>query len=551
MTIRFVLVLLATLLTGQSLVAKIYYVSSSAGNDRNPGTKPSAPWRTLAKVNQLNLTAGDQILLKSGDKFLDSGLVFLPDDQGTAANPIIVDIYDGTSRAIIMAPRGQHGISIYNIGGITVRNLHLLGHGPEVSDATERNGVSLWCDLKDGRKLSGLRFERLLVSWFFKGIVIGADDPSYSGFADVLISDCTVKSCLADGIVSFGHMPGSAEQQSHRNLRILGTDVSKCYGDPTLKGPHSGSGIIMAGTIGGLIDRCVAHDNGGGTNDSSGGGPVGIWCWGCHGVTIQRCLVYNQKSTPGVQDGGGFDIDGGSTECVIQYCYSYNNEGYGYLVCEFEGAPPIANATVRYNVSWNDGRARGQSGLGVWNGNPTTESCRAVVFHNNLVVSDETAGSVVKQGFESKPLAAAFYNNVFVRTRGSKLIDIDRHTDTVVFKGNLYWTATDQPVWQWGTNTYSSLAAWRTTAGQPETHEGQPVGLQADPRLTDLAHGFAATQVAELATMTSFLPLPNSPLVNAGLDLTAAAFGHLPLSTHDFRGTALPRGTTDIGAYDQ
>jgi Right handed beta helix region len=551
MKFRFVLMLLVTGLSGPALSAKSYYVSSSSGNDRNPGTKPSAPWRSLSRVNQLDLKAGDQVLLKSGEKFLDAGLVFLPDDQGTAANPIVVDIYDGTARAIIMAPQGQHGISIYNTGGLTVRNLHLLGHGPEISDATERNGVNLWCDLKDGRRLSGLRFEGLLVSWFFKGIVIGADDPSYSGFADVVISDCTVKSCLADGIVSFGRMPGSAEQQSHRNLQILRTEISKCYGDPTLKGPHSGSGIIMAGTIGGLIDQCVAHDNGGGTDDKDGGGPVGIWCWGCHGVTIQRCLVYNQKSTPGVQDGGGFDIDGGSTNCVIQYCYSYNNEGYGYLVCEFEGATPITGATVRYNISWNDGRARGQSGLGVWNGNPTAASCRDVVFHNNLVVCDETAGSVVKQGFESKPLAAAFYNNVFVRTRGSKLVDIDRHTDTVVFKGNLYWTATDQPAWNWGTSTYSSLAAWRSAPGQPETHGGKPVGRQADPRLTDLVHGFACTAIAELATMTAFLPLSDSPLINAGLDLTAATLGHLSLGEHDFMGTALSPGIPDIGPYDR
>jgi hypothetical protein len=551
MKFRFVLMLLVAGLNGSALSAKSYYVSSSSGNDHNSGTSPSAPWRSLSRVNHLDLKAGDHILLKSGEKFLDAGLVFLPDDQGTAANPIVVDIYDGTARAIIMAPRGQHGISIYNTGGLTVRNLHLLGHGPEISDATERNGVSLWCDLKDGRRLSGLRFEGLLVSWFFKGIVIGADDPSYSGFAEVVISDCTVKSCLADGIVSFGRMPGSSEQQSHRNLQILRTEVSKCYGDPTLKGPHSGSGIIMAGTIGGLIDQCVAHDNGGGTNDKDGGGPVGIWCWGCHGVTIQRCLVYNQKSTPGVQDGGGFDIDGGSTNCVIQYCYSYNNEGYGYLVCEFEGATPITDATVRYNVSWNDGRARGQSGLGVWNGNPTAASCRDVVFHNNLVVCDETAGSAVKLGFESKPLAAAFYNNVFVRTRGSKLVDIDRHTDKVVFKGNLYWTTTDQPAWNWGTNTYSTLSAWRAAPGQPEMHEGQPVGLQADPRLTDLVHGYAATQIAELTTMTSFLPLRNSPLINAGLDLTETTLGRLSLGEHDFRGTAIPQGIPDIGAYDQ
>ena len=550
--VRLLLPLLAATLYGPAAYAASYYVSSSAGDDGNAGTSATAPWRTIARINQVHLTAGDRIYLKAGDKFLDAGLVFSESDTGTAATPIVVDIYNGTERAVLMPPANQHGISISNVGGITVRNLHLLGHGPGQSSANPRFGVSLWCDLKKGEHPSGLRFENLLVSWYYKGIVVGAGDPSFSGFADLVIADCTVKSCIGDGIVTFGFIPGSPEKQSHRNLQILHTDVSKCYGDPTLAGPHSGSGIIMSGTIGGLVDQCVAHDNGGGVvAQKSGGGPVGIWCWGCQGVTIQRCLVYNQKSTPGVQDGGGFDIDGGSTGCVIQYCYSYHNEGYGFLVCEFQGAPPLTHAVVRYNVSWNDGRARGQSGLGVWNGNPTVASCRDVVFHNNLVVCDETAGSAVKLGFESKPLAATFYNNAFVRTRGSRLVDIDRNTDTVTFKGNLYWTATDQPSWSWGTDTYSSLAAWRSAPGQPETHGAKPVGLQADPRLTDLVHGFAATQIAELTTMTAFRPLSDSPLVNAGLDLTAAAFGHLPESAHDFKGTTLPRGPADIGAYDQ
>lgn len=548
---RSLLLPLALLFTASSLAAKSYYVSSSTGNDRNAGTIAAAPWKTIGKVNQLDLVAGDRIFLKSGDKFLDAGLVFLPTDRGAADNPIVVDIYDGTARAIIMAPPDQQGVNIYNTGGITLRSLYLLGQGPAQSAATERVGLSLWCALKDGSRKSGLRFENLLIKWFFKGISIGADDPSFSGFQDVTVADCTVESCLADGIVSSGYTKGGRERQSHRNLQILRTTVSKCYGDPTLKGPHSGSGIIMAGTNGGLIDQCVAHDNGGGTNDNSGGGPVGIWCWGCHKVTIQHCLVYNQKTTPGAQDGGGFDIDGGATDCTIQYCYSYNNEGYGYLVCEFEGATPLTGAVVRYNISNRDGRARNQSGLGIWNGNPGIEHCRDVVFHNNVVVCDETADSVVKLGFESHPISAVFHNNIFARTAGGKFVNLDRHTDTLVFKGNLYWSMQEKPEWTWGTNTYASLDEWRAAPGQPEMNYGKPVGLYADPQLADLSHGFAATTIDQLAKMTAFLTAKNSPVIGAGLDLALDEFGHLASGSHDFRGTPTPRGAGNIGAYEQ
>ena len=541
--------ILCLLLSRQVLAAKSYYVSSVSGNDAYSGANANAPWRSIAKINQLKLGPGDRIFLKAGEKFRDAGLVFTTDDSGTTAQPIVVDIYGGDARAVVTPPPGQHGINIYNTGGVTVRNLHLLGQGPVQSAAQQKNGVSLWCDLKNGEKKSGLRFENLLVAWFYKGIVIGADDASWSGFADVVVADCTVQSCLADGIVSFGRQPGTAAKQSHRNLQVLRTTVSKCYGDPNHKESHSGSGIILSGTIGGLIDECVAHDNGGGaTGQKSGGGPVGIWGWGCDGVTIQRSLVYNQKTTPGVSDGGGFDIDGGATNCVIQHCYSYHNEGYGFLVCEFKGAAPLTHATVRYNVSWHDGRARDQAGLGIWNGNPSGESFREVIFHHNTVIVDESADSVVKLGYESNPLAAVFYNNLFIRTGGSKLINVDRHVDTLTFKGNLYWTASGDPQWLWGKGTFQSLDAWRATARHPETHRGASVGSHADPRLTDARNGHAATRIEHLKTMTAFLPAAGSPAVNAALDLSSPEFGPVAPSEFDFSGASLGARARTIGA---
>lgn len=546
---RLLLLVLVATFSEPTAHAASYYVSSSAGDDGNAGTSARAPWRTIARINEVSLAAGDRVYLKAGDKFLDSGMVFSTKDTGTATNPIIVDVYGGSARAVIMPRPEQHGINVYNVGGITVRNLHLIGHGPGQPSARPSFGVSLWCDLKNGARLSGVRFENLLVSWFYKGIVVGADDSSFSGFADVVIADTKVKSCVADGIVTYGSLPGSREKQSHRNLQVLRCTVSQCAGDPKLKGPHSGSGIIMSGTVGGLIDQCVAHDNGGGAIvQTSGGGPVGIWCWGCDAVTIQNCLVYNQRSTPGVQDGGGFDIDGGATSCVVQNCYSYNNDGYGFLVCEFKGAAPLVGAIVRHNISWKDGRERNQSGLGLWNGNPSWETCRRVVFHHNTVICDASAGSVVKLGFESSPLEAEFYNNLLVRTGGNTLVDVDRHVAGLVFKGNLYWVASGSPEWRWEAGSFTSLEAWRAAAGSPETHEGKPVGLVANPRLADLPNGFAASTIAQLATMTAYRPAHDSPAVSGGIDLSAVTAGRVSPAGIDFGGSSLRPGQHGIGA---
>ena len=52
----------------------------------------------------------------------------------------------------------------------------------------------------------------------------------------------------------------------------------------------------------------------------------------------------------------GFDLDGGCSACVIEFCLSYNNSGPGFLVCSFGGPDATVYNTVRYSVSYNDGR---------------------------------------------------------------------------------------------------------------------------------------------------------------------------------------------------
>ncbi|MCI0344743.1 MAG: right-handed parallel beta-helix repeat-containing protein [Chloroflexi bacterium] len=68
--------------------ATVYYVSSSTGSDGNSGTSAGSPFETIAKVNTLNLQAGDQVRLFCGDIWRDERLFVL--DSGTAAQPITV-----------------------------------------------------------------------------------------------------------------------------------------------------------------------------------------------------------------------------------------------------------------------------------------------------------------------------------------------------------------------------------------------------------------------------------------------------------------------------
>jgi len=536
------------ILLTQSLSAASYYVSSSSGSDANAGTSSVSPWKTIGKVNAVALQSGDHVYLKGGDTFTDAGLVFLSNDLGTEANPIVIDSY-GTGRATLQPPYDQHGVNVYDTGGLTVRNLNIIGPGPASSDGTPRDGVSLYSDLTGGVRKSGLRFENLAISQYYDGISIGAVDSSYSGFQNVTVTGCTVTSCLSDGITSYGYYPGTSTKQSHKNIQILNTTVSQCYGDPTLTAATSGSGIVLSATLGGLIDSCIAHDNGGGDNDTSGGGPVGIWCWSCDSVVIQHCLVYNQKTTPGCVDGGGFDIDGAATNCTVQYCYSYNNQGPGYEVIEFQGAPTLNNATVRYNISWLDGRA-GESSLSVWNGNTTSATCNGVKFYNNTVVSSGSSNPTVSLLAYSGTFSAAFYNNIFITRAGAPFVKITYDTTCYTFNDNLYYSADGTQSWIWGTSTYTSLAAWRAASGHPETRGGTSLGYYGNPLLNAPLTGYSATSISGMASMTAFVPGTGSPVINAGLNLNSPTYGNIAMGNSDFRGDPIPNSAYDIGAYE-
>lgn len=49
---------------GNTATGTTYYVDSNGGNDSNEGTSEGKAFRTLDKVNELNLEPGDTVLLK-------------------------------------------------------------------------------------------------------------------------------------------------------------------------------------------------------------------------------------------------------------------------------------------------------------------------------------------------------------------------------------------------------------------------------------------------------------------------------------------------------
>src|SRR5690348_9641816 len=99
-TFVFLFVLLGLTVNANTGHAATYYVSFSGGSDTNNGTATGTPWKTLAKVTSLTFSAGDQILLKSGDTW-SGGQTLTLHGSGTSANPIILSSYGTGAKPII------------------------------------------------------------------------------------------------------------------------------------------------------------------------------------------------------------------------------------------------------------------------------------------------------------------------------------------------------------------------------------------------------------------------------------------------------------------
>lgn len=96
-----------------------YYVDSKSGSDSNDGTSESKAFKTLDKVNALDLEPGDTVLLKKGSVFEDQALQFTKEDSGTAEAPVKISTYgEGDKPQINTNGHGQweqnYGVALDN-----------------------------------------------------------------------------------------------------------------------------------------------------------------------------------------------------------------------------------------------------------------------------------------------------------------------------------------------------------------------------------------------------------------------------------------------------
>lgn len=495
-----------------------FYVSNS-GSDSNNGLTTSTPWQHVSKVNSSTFSACSTINFNGGQNFTDAQLT-VP-SSGTSSCPLTFTSY-GTGRATLK-PGGASTptVTIADKSFITFNNINFDGTG---TTGGSYAGVSI--SSSSGTKSNIIITNFTLSGYSSAGLYIFGTTGG-AGYSNVTISNFTISSNAGEGLGTF--TTDTAGVKDHSNITYQNGTISS----------NAHNGAYISGTNGGLMDHLVAFSNGA----SATAGPVGIWAFESNAITIQFSESYSNSSANSL-DGDGFDLDGGMTNSVIQYCYSHGNLGAGFQAISYAGVT-WANNTIRYNISENDGtRGSGNiyGGITIFNNGGT--SLTGIEVYNNTIYSNQTSTLV---NVTDSGATGHIANNILQSATAPLLTTNATNPTSLLFTGNDYFTSGTFSI-TWNSTGYSSFSTWQTATSQ-EKISGSNVGLTSNPLLQSPGSGGTVGGYAPPAP-TAYDLLATSPMIGVGLNLTTQ-FSINP-GTQDFYGNAIPEGSGTgypVGAY--
>ncbi|MBD0401735.1 right-handed parallel beta-helix repeat-containing protein [Flammeovirga sp. EKP202] len=422
---KYCIKILLILLIQSKVMAEVYYVSYSDGNDKNNGLSVDQPFKTLEKVNNLKLSPGDQVLFKSNNVW--EGQLELTQLMGLITQPIIISKYGKGERPLINGKgEKKYTVLLQNSEFVTVKNLVISNTGKK----REARRVGVLVEAIDYGESHGLHLDSLKIQNVNGSLVKREGGGSgifwknhgkvkRSRFVDLKITNCHIYNCGRNAITSSGYA-GRSNWYPSLGVIIRNNLIEKVPGD----------GIVPIATDGCIIEYNVMRD----CPDilSHEEAAAGIWPWSTDNTLIQYNEVSDHKAK---WDGQGFDSDYNSRNTIIQYNYSHDNYGGFLLVCnkghDLGGDYNIGteNTIVRYNLSVNDGVRPYQTERMGWF-SPVihiTGPVSDTKFYGNVIVKEKVANEKSNHFFYMDnwggpwPINTQFFNNVFYTTNATKV----------------------------------------------------------------------------------------------------------------------------------
>jgi hypothetical protein len=521
------------------VVGTTYYVAAS-GSDSNNGLSPSTPWQTITKVNASSFTKGDSILFNGGDNF--SGCLVLTGANVTsnASSPLTVSSY-GTGEATITANcTGSKLAAVHldSFSGLVFNNVILRGNS-----GGAQYGIYL---INTGSVITqNFAFSNLDIGGFYTTsttdagaeIMVAGDEGIHSIY-DVSIVNSTLHGLSGPSSPDESGFFSIGNSQNIYNLTISGVTV---YNIGAKTGPQGseGNGIEVGGVTGGLVQNSIVHDIGG--NNVSCGGPVGMWTAASSYVTFQYDEAYHIQPisyTSGC-DWDGFDFDIESSYDVIQYDYSHDNYGAGFLAyVGTEGS--WHDNIIRFSIAENNAETASQNNYGClsFQGYSSTNTAINTEAYNNSCYTTGTFPGGDNLTIFSTFSGLTIANNIFYGNGGGRLISIGYSTAGVNLYGNDYYAPGGLNIYYLGT-TYTNFAAFQAASGL----ENNNLVQQVNPLFvtTPGSTGICGTGNPFASCLNGWLLQSGSPMIGVGANLAITPF-NFSLPTQD--GFGFPRYTT-------
>ncbi len=435
----------------------LYYVDAFAGNDQASGRSPEEAWRTLTRANQATFKPGDQLLLKRGGAWSE-GLKLR--GRGTKKKPIILGAYGEGPRPRISGGESHAITAEEPISAWRITGLELISAN-NANPTRKITGGTCGIYLQQSDPCENLTIDDCLIhDTSGPGIFLLATGEPKAVFTDTLIEHCEIYNASC-GIQFLSDPYGQTD--CFTRFRIAHVVVHDIGGD----------GIVPFCSNHGVIEHCTAYRTGQGVapEDHS---PVAIWYAWARNCVIQYCHAYDNRTGGRGADGGGFDLDGGSIDCILQYNYSHDNEGAGYLICSFDPVNfPCTGCICRYNVSVNDGLANDYASIEFW------QNMDCLIYNNTCITRGAPGMKFITSGGDAKGNLIA--NNIFVcdtpedRPIVKATFDIRGNQ----FQNNCYYHLRGAPRFALEGQDLQGVEAFMKAVGGEGELEGNP--LLADP----------------------------------------------------------------------
>jgi hypothetical protein len=515
-----------------AIAGTTYYVSNT-GSDSNNGTSPSTPWKTIAKVNSHTYNANDGVLFNGGQTF--TGNVVVNSSGSVSGGTFLYFGSYGTGQATISAGTGN-GFYVYDKSNIWVDNLIVTGGWNSGSQSgSTGTGIYYYNDLAGAQKLGYCKVTSCNVSGFEAGgvnFLSYPNDNSQSGYDYIVVTGNSIHDNGLGGMLTSGpSAQAGSTVYAFTQVYIGYNKVYNNYGVKSHLSTNCGNGIVIGDAAGGTIEHNVTSNNGW-YNSGPNGGPCGLWCFDANALIFQYNEAYDNGTGAGTADGDGFDLDGGATNCIMQYNYSHHNYAAGFLDCEYGDTRTNNNGNIfRYNISQGDGYGNSYYGSITLYGNSNHNS-----FYNNTIYSPTSLCVATRSG-----VGNGFYNNIFYDNSSFGTIYCSAGISSAYFLSNDYYAGSSAISLNYNGTVYNSLASFRSVTYN-EVASGVNYGYSVNPLLSSAGTGGTFDNYYP-NTLTSYQLAAASPMINKGYNLTTWSFN---VGTADFNGSGIPTG----GAYD-